>query len=397
MKNRPGWASVCFLVGLAALPFLVWNFGVAAPPETPQPANSQRSAAQYRQALPGYKYAFPRDHGSHPEFQTEWWYYTGHLKSTSGENFSYQLTFFRSALTPENVARPSKWATRQMIFAHLALTDQNRKKFYFSERISRDALGLAHAETVDKASAPTPRIWIDDWHLQYLGATGNRQQLQARGFTQDKSTFFGLNLTQTALKPLVIQGEDGVSPKAQGQGRASHYYSFTRLETEGELQIDDQKYSVSGQSWFDHEFGSNVLSAQQLGWDWFSLQFDDGTELMLFQLRLRDGGIDPYSAGTFVAKDGSSRHLKREEFTIEPLQEWYSPHTKTRYPSSWRIEVPSAQLKLTLQPTLADQEIETPGSSNVTYWEGSVQIGGNRTGKGYVEMTGYAEEFDGKF
>lgn len=398
-----GWMPVRFFLcaaALAALSLLAWTFVLAAPPKLLDPENSGSAGGSftpptYRLALPGYEYSFPRDHGSHPDFQTEWWYYTGHLKSNRGESFSYQLTFFRTAIAPGKVSRASKWATNQIVFAHLALTDQNRKKFYFSERISRDALGLAHAQTGNESKAP--RIWLDDWQLQFLGETGDRQQFEAYGTAQDKSTFFGLRLAQKALKPLVIQGKNGVSPKAEGRGRASHYYSFTRLESAGELQVGEQKYSVTGQSWFDHEFGSNVLTPQQLGWDWFSLQFDDGTELMLFQLRLKNGGIDPYSAGTLVRKDGTSRHLRRDEFEVEVLEERRSSLSKTRYPSSWRITVPSSQVEIRLQPTVPDQEIETPGSSNVTYWEGSVQVNGTKTGKGYVEMTGYAEEFDGKF
>lgn len=367
----------------------------ALQPLAPSAGTSQPAAPSFRAALPGYKYSFPRDHGAHPDFQTEWWYYTGHLRSTRGETFGYQLTFFRTALTPRVQNRQSQWATRDVIFAHLALTDETGGKFYFSDRISRAALGLAAAQSTRDTNAP--RVWIDDWTMQFKGRDGNEQSFAAFGVAQDGSTPFGLQLTQSALKPPAIHGENGVSQKSEGRGRASHYYSFTRLQTTGKIRIGAREYAVTGQSWFDHEFGSNVLTREQVGWDWFSLQLDDGRELMIFQLRLKNGGADDASSGTVVEKDGRTRHLRRDEFQIEVLENWRSPTSQAKYPSRWKVTVPGENIALQIAPTLANQELDTKRSTNVTYWEGSVRATGTQTGKGYIELTGYDKAFDGTF
>jgi predicted secreted hydrolase len=381
-----------------ALAIFIAGFARAGANKTAAPTT--QNAASFRAALPGYKYSFPRDHGSHPEFATEWWYFTGHLKSaqsgsTPVQTFGYQLTFFRTALTPQTQKRQSKWATRNVVFAHLALTDATGNRFYFTDKISRDALGLAHAQT--SSESQTPRIWIDDWQTQFKSDKGNQQTLHASGTAQDGSTPFGLSLSQRALKPLVVQGENGVSQKSAGRGRASHYYSFTRLQTTGTVRLADREYSVAGESWFDHEFGSNVLSENQTGWDWFSIQLDDGRELMIFQLRLKDGGIDPYSSGTLIEKNGSARHLKRGDFQIEVTKHWQSPHSNANYPAQWKIKIPSANIALEITPVVSDQEMRPQRGARVTYWEGSVRVRGTQSGRGYIEMTGYDREFTGAF
>jgi predicted secreted hydrolase len=277
-------AALLAFAGLRAAPPLSRPAGVAV--------QSKAGAAAYRLALPGYKYAFPRDHASHPAFSTEWWYYTGHLRTRDGRRFGYELTFFRQALAPQIPKRASQWATRDIIFAHFAITDEAKRKFYFTDRIARSAAGIAGAGT------KTPRIWLGDWDLRF---SGGEQTMRALGASDD-STRFGLELTQTPQKAPIIHGENGVSQKAKGRGRASHYYSFTRLSTRGTLRIGNERFQVSGQSWFDHEFGSNQLAAGQVGWDWFSLQLEDGRELMLYRMRLRGGGTDPYSSGTLVER-----------------------------------------------------------------------------------------------
>jgi predicted secreted hydrolase len=408
MKTRGSRTRVrffsCLLYALTAMFLslaLVANSDNAAPTTArPGKVSPSQKSPNFRAALPGYKFSFPRDHGSHPEFATEWWYYTGHLKSTGsgstpGQTFGYQLTFFRTALTPQIPQRASAWATRNVIFAHLALTDETGKQFYFTDKISRDALGLAHAQT--NSESQTPRIWIDDWQTQFKSDKGNQQTLHASGTAQDGSTPFGLSLSQRALKPLVIQGENGVSQKSKGRGRASHYYSFTRLQTTGTVRLAGREYSVTGESWFDHEFGSNVLSENQTGWDWFSIQLDDGRELMIFQLRLKDGGVDPYSSGTLIEKNGGRRHLKRDDFQIEVLDFWRSPHSDASYPARWNVKVPGANISLKITPAIADQELRPSRGANVTYWEGSVQVSGTQSGRGYVELTGYDAEFNGTF
>lgn len=350
-------------------------------------------AENFRLALPGYKFQFPRDHASHPDFATEWWYYTGHLKSKNGRRFGYQFTFFRFALTPQLKGRTSKWATRDVIAGHFAITDETNGKFYFCDRSARAAAGLAGADP------KTPHVWLNDWKLRH---TGNKQVFQARGNSFNSQTSglpMSISLTQIPAKPPVIHGINGFSQKAAGIGRASHYYSFTRLLSSGTIRLGNESFAVTGESWFDKEFGSSLLAENQTGWDWFSLQLSDGRELMFFQIRLRGGGIDPYSSGTLIEKNGKSRHLRREEFQITPLAIWTSAASGGKYPSKWRISVPREKIQLNLEPTVAAQELITKRSTNVTYWEGSIRVQGTAagrpiTGRGYVELTGYQSAFN---
>ena len=356
---------------------------------------------QFRLALPGYQFEFPRDHGSHPQFRTEWWYYTGHLRAQDNRRFGYQLTFFRTALTLQTPTRASKWATRDVIFAHFALTDENGRRFFSDDRISRAAIGLAGAQNAN--SKTLPRIWLNDWDLQFTGKNGQSQTTHARGRARNQNgTVFALDLKHKALHGPIIHGQNGVSQKSAGAGRASHYYSFTRLNSTGTITIDNQTFAVSGQSWFDHEFSSSQLSRAQTGWDWFSLQLSDGRDLMLYQLRQQNGRIDSYSSGTIVSPDGKARHLKRSDFSLEVLQTWRSPHSGGVYPAQWRLRVPGEKITLTITPVLYDQELDTSRSTGITYWEGLVNAAGTSQGRtvaarGYVELTGYARRFEGTF
>jgi predicted secreted hydrolase len=347
---------------------------------------------KFSAALPGYKFQFPRDHGSHPDYQTEWWYYTGHLQGAKGRRFGYQLTFFRTALAPSLQGRTSKWAVRDVIFAHFALGDIQDKQFYSTDCINRAALNLAGA---DKAGARSPRIWVNDWQMRFEGKTGERQTLRATGEANDMK--FSIALQQYALKKPVMHGKNGVSQKSAGVGHASHYYSFTRLQSSGTLRIGGQTFAVTGQSWFDHEFGSSQMDRNQTGWDWFSLQLDDGRELMLYQLRLPDGRVEPLSSGTLVEKNGSARHLALSDFEIEPLGTWRSPRSGGTYPAKWRVRLPKERIDLTITPSLADQELNPRRGAPFDYWEGSVEVGGSQSGQGYVELTGYAAPIGGSF
>ena len=359
------------------------------------------AAAQFKLAVPPYAYQFPRDHNSHPAYATEWWYYTGHLQTKSGRKFGYQLTWFRTALAP-SIDRKSQWAARDLMFAHFALTDENGQKFYFTDRIGRANLNMNGA---DSASA-TPRVWCGDWALRFGGQSGEKQTIRARGQSDAKITngqSFALDLTQIALKAPVVHGENGVSQKSAGRGRASHYYSYTRLKTSGTLVIGNERLSVTGQSWFDHEFGSNQMDASQVGWDWFSLQFSDGRELMVYRLRLKNGATEPYSSGTLVEKNGKSRHLKLAEFKLTPLSTWKSSATGATYPAKWRIFLPREKIDLTVTPAVAAQELRPSRTgANLAYWEGSVIARGTDNGRalngvGYLEMTGYASPFGQSF
>ena len=362
---------------------------------------SHAAAAQFKLAVAPYTFAFPRDHNSHPAYATEWWYYTGHLTARDGRKFGYQLTWFRTALAPE-INRKSKWAARDLMFAHFALTDENGQKFYFTDRIGRANLGLNGADS----SSKTPRIWCGDWVLKFGGATGETQKLRARGKSDASATTgqsFALDLRQVALKPPTINGENGVSQKSAGRGRASHYYSYTRLQTSGTLVLGNQRLSVSGQSWFDHEYGSNQMDASQVGWDWFSLQLSDGRELMVYRLRLKNGKTEPYSSGTLVEKSGKARHLKLAEFQLTPLSRWKSPATGASYPAKWRVVLPREKIDLVVAPVVANQELRPSRTgANLAYWEGSVSARGTSKGRalngvGYLEMTGYASAFGQSF
>lgn len=345
-------------------------------------AGAAAQSAEFRLALPGYSFSFPRDHYSHDDFRTEWWYYTGHLRAGNGDEYGYQVTFFRSGVA-EARANPSRWAARNIYLAHFAVSDISRKRFRYFERVNRAGLGQAGAAEKEF------RVWIGDWEVT---GNGRMQRLQA------KEGEFDLDLKLVSEKPPVIHGEGGISQKGAGRGHASHYYSLTRLTTEGTLTIRGKTMPVAGLSWMDHEFGSTQLNPDQVGWDWFSLQFEDGTELMLYIIRKTDGRPDPYSAGTWVGTDGRTVHLRQRDFSVEVLDRWKSPRGKGLYPMKWRIRAPMIGLDVTVKPAFPDQELDTAKSTRVTYWEGAAfaegtALGRSLKGRGYVEMTGYAEPF----
>ncbi len=356
--------------------------------------------AKFRLALPGYKFAFPRDHGSHPAYSTEWWYYTGHLRAKNGREFGFQATWFRTALAPA-IKRQSKWATRDIYFAHFALTDASGKRFYFSDKIGRGALGLSGAD----ANKSAPRVHVGDWNLQFGEGNGNTQSIRLNATSDQSATRgqkFGVRLNFRALKSPTIHGQNGVSQKSSGVGRASHYYSFCRLDASGTVQLNGETFSVAGQSWFDHEFGSSQLERNQTGWDWFSIQLSDGRELMLYHLRLKGNRVEPLSSGTLVERNGSVRHLKLSDFRLTPLRQT-KVASGARYPISWKIEVPTLGLSLVSTPAMDDQELRPVRSGvDLSYWEGSISLRGTANGKpisgrGYLELTGYAKAFGGTF
>jgi predicted secreted hydrolase len=337
----------------------------------------------FRRALPGYEFRFPADHAAHPDFRTEWWYYTGHLSTAQGRTFGFQLTFFRHALRRPDEVRRSRWALHTLYFAHLAVTDEEGGSFRFQEKVSRGSLGLAGAETSRYV------VWVEDWSARLEG--------QSHRLTAGREEM-GLDLTLVPSKKPVIHGRDGVSQKAEGEGYASHYYSITRLALSGTLAWQGRSYPVTGEAWMDHEFGSNQLRDYQVGWDWFSVQLDGGVELMLYLIRHRDGRIDSTSSGTLVRPNGAAEHLALGAFQVEVLGSWRSKKSGVTYPSGWRLKVPQYELDLTLTPTLPDQELTTRKSTLVNYWEGSVRITGTvagtpAAGRGYVELTGYDKEF----
>ena len=335
-------------------------------------------------ALPGYVYAFPRDHGSHNQFGLEWWYFTGHLFSESGRQFGYELTFFRKAMNNARVQdNPSRWAIEHLYFAHLALTDVESQSFSFAERLSRNGLGKAGA------NAGQMNVWIDQWSVHSV--TPNHQVLALKA----DDTNFGLDLILIVEKSPVIHGNEGVSRKGAREGQASHYYSLTRLGTKGKIILGKESIQVTGLSWMDHEFGSGELGDDQVGWDWFSLQFNTNMELMVYLLRKKDGSSDPASSGTIIFPDGQAQHLSLHEIGVETRGHWTSPHTAAKYPAQWVVNVPSVQLSVQIVPFVADQELRTSKSTQVTYWEGAAEVRGQFQGnpiqgKAYVELTGYS-------
>jgi len=339
----------------------------------------QPLAAQYRTALPGHRYEFPRDHFNHPDFQTEWWYYTGNLKSADGRRFGFELTFFRQAVSrdPKKVAA---WEVNDLYLAHLALSNLDGGQFYHAERANRSGPGIA------AVNQSLGRIWNGNWRIQWQGGD---QELNA---VDDR---FQLHLTLHPEKAPVIHGENGVSQKAEGPGRASHYVSLTRLATSGVIELANQKFEVRGASWMDHEFFTHQLESSQTGWDWLSLQLEDHTELMVFRIRRKDGSIDPYSAGTYVDAEGKSTHLRSSDFKLQPAEEnWTSPLSGAKYPVHWNIAIPKLGLELEARTLLDSQELAGKSQFSPTYWEGAIVLTGRRnsqplTGAGYLEMTGY--------
>lgn len=351
---------------------------VAATPATPV---VKFGPDGFQLALPPYRFQFPPDHAAHPAFRTEWWYYTGHLTAGS-RRFGYEVTFFRVALPRAAGSKPSAWRAPDLIFRHLALTDEAGRRFLTHESAERAALDLAGADSTRYL------VWLGD---DYAGLEADRSTHRVRAAAPE----FALDLALTPERPPVVHGREGVSQKSAGEGNASHYYSLTRLATRGRLRLGRDTLAVTGRSWMDHEFASDQLKGTHAGWDWFSVQLSDGRDLMLYRMRRKGGGLDPYSSGTLVEPDGTVRPIRYEDFDTGATGEWRSPRTGGVYPSGWIVRVPSAGLELTLSPTLPDQELVVASMGGLAYWEGSVRVSGRSAGRdvsgeGYVELTGYS-------
>jgi predicted secreted hydrolase len=321
----------------------------------------------WREAVPGYRFAFPRDHFDHPDFRTEWWYYTGNVADASGSRFGFELVFFRQGQQRGTNDNQSAWRIDDFYLAHAALTQVDGRHFYYHERLNRAGPGIAGI------NFDARRVWNGNWSAQW---NGDEQKLAA--LTPD----FQLSLKLVPLKPAIINGVDGVSQKAEGRGKASYYVSFPRLAVAGELSVAGNRHTVTGTAWMDHEWFSHQLETSQTGWDWFSVQLDNRTELMLFELRRKDGTIDPYSSATYVDAAGKAHHLTARDFHLTPLEKW------TRYPIHWKIEVPSLQILLDCRAAVDNQELRTSQGGS-PYWEGAVNYSGSARGVGYLEMTGY--------
>lgn len=356
--------------------------------EVPTTVGSINAASALNTTMEGYEralvprgFVFPDDHGAHPEYKTEWWYFTGNLHTKEGRRFGFQLTFFRSALSPVTVQSSSAWASNQLYMAHFVIADIAEKKFHAFERFSRGGAGLAGA------TAPPFRVWLYDWCAQGESTALFPLRLEA------KENDVVLSLVLDSLKPLVLQGERGLSKKGKGEGNASYYYSFPRIAAKGTIAVDGTRYELEGTAWLDREWSTSALEKGQTGWDWFSLQFSDGRELMYFQLRDTAGRADAFSAGTLIARNGVAQQLHSGDVQVEVLKRWESPHSGVVYPAQWRVRIPVEQMDVVVTPHINDQELQV----SVRYWEGAVGIrgtlGGQRTeGNGYVEMTGYGRK-----
>lgn len=328
----------------------------------------------FARALELRDFNFPADHAAHPEYTTEWWYFTGNLQDAKGAAYGYQLTLFRVGLKPGEPATDSDWRSHQLYMGHLALSEIDKARHQSAERFARAAAGLAGARTQPL------KIWLGPWSIESTGADLFPLQLTA------STPQLGVNLQlQAGNKALVLQGDSGLSRKGSGAGNASYYYSYTRLPTRGKIRLGDQTLAVSGNSWFDREWSSSALAADQAGWDWFSLQLDDGRDLMFYRMRDKQGQAQAFSNGVLVGVDGSVIRLGLDSVQLDVLRQWQSPE-QTTYPLSWRLQIPGQQIDLRIEAAFDDQEMR----HTVRYWEGAVRVTGSHKGVGYMELSGYA-------
>jgi predicted secreted hydrolase len=339
------------------------------------------AADGFARATTPREFTFPADHGSHPEYRTEWWYFTGNLATETGRHFGFELTFFRYALAPPPGRRAgvSSWRSEQLWMAHFALTDSANGRFTAGERLTRGALGLAGAE-----SDPL-HVWVKDWSAVGISGDG---ELALRLDARDDDIALALNLTATVAP--VPQGDRGLDAKGAGIGNASYYYSIPRLEAHGEVTVGRESFSVTGLAWLDREWSTSSLEPGTAGWDWFALHLSDGGDLMFYRLRTTGGAASRFSGGTIVAADGAHTRLLADEVTLTPLDYWTSGATGVRYPVAWRLGVEKAGIALEIRPYLENQELDL----SVRYWEGAVRgdgagPNGPLTAQGYLELAGY--------
>ena len=392
--NRAGVAAVVALAVVAAgsaAAYALWpvgagRSGMVQASLAVSVALGSGDPSGFARATAPRPFSFPADLGPHPEFRTEWWYYTGNLETAVGRHFGFQLTFFRTALAPPVVgvaargSAPSAWSSRQLYLAHFALTDTAGRRFHAWSRLERQALGLAGAQ------ASPFRVWIEDWSAESEMPGGLPVRLRAA------EGDIAIDLVLASDKPAILQGDRGLSQKGPEPGNASYYYSLTRMSARGTARVGGEPLPVSGLAWMDREWSTSALGPDLVGWDWVALQLDDGREVMLYRLRRRDGGPDAHSAGTLIAADGATRPLAPGDLTLEALDHWTSPRSRVRYPSRWRLAIPGAGLSLEITPRLPDQELIV----GTRYWEGAVGVAGTAdgrpiAGRGYVELVGYGE------
>ena len=344
----------------------------------------QQDISEYKRAIEPWDWDFPRDHGAHPDFQTEWWYYTGNLATDTGRRFGFQFTVFRRAIAPQASASLSEFRTDQVYMAHFTISDIQGERFYHDQRFSRGGAGLAGATT-----EPRYRVWLEDWGVNAENDAATVQRIRA------ESDGFSVDLTLRQTKAPALQGDNGLSQKSGEAGNASYYYSLTRMRTSGTVTVGGDRFVVAGNTWMDHEFSTSALGDEAQGWDWFGLILDDDTELMIGQIRQGDGGVEPAFGGLFIDAAGDTRYLEAQDFTIQVTDTWRSPHTGATYPARWKVEIlGDGGFALDVTPLLADQELH---EGDIKYWEGAVRVDGGKSGYGYAELTGYVGTMQNRF
>lgn len=349
----------------------------------PAPPAADLSELLGGSAVSGFKRAdvervfeFPADHGKHPGFRNEWWYLTGNLFDPQGRRFGYQLTFFRIGMGKQDQPRQSEWAADHVWMAHFAISDVDNKEHVQSQRFAREAVALAGV-TMDPFT-----VWLEDWSVAAVAENTFPWKLNA------STDEFALSLELNSEKMPVLQGENGLSRKGAEPGNASYYYSMTRISSEGELIIGGRPYQVAGLSWLDREWSTSVLSEEQVGWDWFSLQFNDNRDLMYYQIRHKNGNADIHSAGSLIDKLGRSQRLRKQDVALKVMRRWTSASGHD-YPVEWQMKIASEPATWIIRAVFEQQEMQTA----VNYWEGAVDIidaqSGETLGTGFLEMTGY--------
>lgn len=380
MLKKSKWKGGFVLLSLVVASWIYHSTDKERPRETtPLTKALAGDHSQFARAIRPRLFEFPADHGPHSDYKTEWWYVTGNVATPQGREFGYQVTFFRVGLSALKSAVESQWASNEFYMAHVAISDISNKKFYSHERFARTALGLAGAQT-----SPQVKIWLEDWWMQ-----GKGSELFPLMININDSDI-QLSLTMSPEKKIVLQGDNGLSQKGPEPGNASYYYSFTRLATEGKIRVGVEEYNVSGSSWLDREWSTSMLPEGVAGWDWFSVQLDNETELMFYRLRSVKGGATKWSKGSLILPNGDKINLSAEQVSVTPLQWWRSPNSNINYPLGWSLKVLEYNIDLQIEAAMPDQEL----NHSVRYWEGSINVTGKYQqqsvkGKGYLELAGY--------
>lgn len=369
-----GAAAPAMVRALSRRRWLAWALGAMG-----------AGAGPIAKALPARALQFPRDHGSHPELRTEWWYITGHA-TAGGRPFGFQVTFFRSRMDATQ-GMQSAFAAKQLVFAHAALTDVQGRRLLHDQRVARAGFGVSAAE------ADTD-VKLQRWTLQRENLAQGQSAFQpSRYTTHIESEPFGLQLQFDTTQPLLLQGSNGLSRKGPLAEQASYYYSQPQLAVRGEIVLAGRRMAVDtnapARAWMDHEWSEALLANDAVGWDWIGMNLHDGSALTAFRLRRADGSA-LWAGGSYRAPGQAARIFAAPEVTWQPLRWWQSGHSDARYPVQWQVSTPAGVFTVTA--VLDDQELDSSGSTGAVYWEGLSDLHnaqGQTVGKGYLEMTGY--------